>query len=103
MWLVLFNPKIIVKTLLFQASQSGINTQFSSIWPTGATTPAQSGPGSNGNEGMLRILQSPSITGTSLSDGLVSYSGHSLEGFYPSAEMQSVYSTAPADWAMEIF
>ena len=28
--------------------------------------------------------------------------GHSLEQFYPSAEMQSVYSTAPTDWAEEI-
>ena len=24
-----------------------------------------------------------------------------MEGSYPSAEMQSVYSTAPADWANE--
>ena len=40
----------------------------------------QSGPGSNGNEGVLRIPQSPSITGTSLSDYLVSYPGHSLGG-----------------------
>ena len=38
-----------------------------------ATTPGQSGPGSNGNEGVLRIPQSPSITGTSPSDCLVSY------------------------------
>ena len=31
---------------------------------------------------------------------LVSYPGHSLGGdSYPSAEKQSVYSTAPADWA----
>ena len=34
--------------------------QFSSIWPidkavSGATTPGQSGPGSVGNEGVLRI------------------------------------------------
>ena len=27
------------------------------------------------------------------------YPGHSLGGSYPSAEVQSVYSTAPADWA----
>ena len=26
-------------------------------------------------------------------------SGHSLREFYPFAEMQSVYSTAPADWS----
>ena len=30
---------------------------------------------------------------------LVSYTGHSLGGSYPSAEKQSVYSTAPTDWA----
>ena len=34
---------------------------------------------------------------------LVSYPGHSLGGSYPSAEKQSVYSTAPADWAMNLF
>ena len=43
-----------------------------------ASTPGQSGPGSNGNEGVLRIPQSPSITGTSRLDCLVSYPGHSL-------------------------
>ena len=40
--------------------------------------PGQSGPGSNGNEGVLHIPQSPSITGTSPSDCLVSYPGHSF-------------------------
>ena len=47
---------------------------------SGATPPDQSGPGSNSNEGVLRITQSPSIAGTSLSDCLVSYTGHSLGG-----------------------
>ena len=47
----------------------------SSIWPTdstlsAATTLAQSEPRSNGNEGVLHI------TGTSPSDGLVSYPGN---------------------------
>ena len=60
----------------------------------------QSGPGSNGNEGVLRILQSPSITGTSPSDCLVSYQDTHGRGVYPSAEVQSVYPTAPADWAI---
>ena len=32
------------------------------------------------------------------SDCLVSDPGHSLEGSYTSAEVQLVYSTAPADW-----
>ena len=62
--------------------------------------PGRSGPGSNGNERVLCIPQSPSITVTSPSDRLVSYPGHSLEGSYPSAEVQSVYSTAPANWAI---
>ena len=60
----------------------------------------QSGPGSDGNEGVLCIPQSSSTAGTSPSDCLVSYPGHSSGGgSYPSAEVQSVYSTAPADWA----
>ena len=71
--------------------------QSTSIWPidrtlSGATTPGQSGPWSDGNE---RVLHIP---GTSPSDYLVSYLGHSS---YPSAKKQSVYSTAPADWARE--
>ena len=57
-----------------------------------------SGPGSDGNQGMLHIPQSSSITGDFPPDCLVSYPGHLLRVFYPSAEMQSVYSTAPADW-----
>ena len=32
---------------------------------SGATTPCQSGPRSDGNQGVLRIIQSSSITGTS--------------------------------------
>ena len=78
----------------------------SSIWLidktlSGATTPSQSVPGSNDNEGILCITQSCSITGTSPSDCLVSYPEHSLGESYPSAEMQSVYSPAPADWTRE--
>ena len=65
---------------------------------SGATTPGENRPGSDSNEGVLRIPQSSSITGTSPSDCLVSYLGHLLrEGSYPSAEMQSMYSTAPVD------
>ena len=75
------------------------------IWPidrilSGATTPGNSGPGSNGNERVLRIPQSSSITGASQSDCLMSYPGHTLGEFYPYAEMQSVYSVAPAEWAI---
>ena len=86
----------------FYYKQFSINTQFSSNWLIdrtlpGATTPGQSRPWSDGSEGVLRITQSSSITGTSRSDCLVSYRGHSLGESYPSAEIQSAYSTAPAD------
>ena len=45
------------KTILFQIIQFSMCTQFSSNWHidmalSGATTPGQSGPGSNGNEGV---------------------------------------------------
>ena len=59
----------------------------------GTTSLGQSGPGSNGNEGVHNIPQSSRIR-ASPSDSLVSYPGHSLEGSYPSIKMQSVYSTA---------
>ena len=93
------------QTILFQAIQFSIILQFSSIWLidrtlSGATTSGLSGPGSDGNEGVLRIPQSSSITWASPSDCLISYPGHSLVGSYPSAEKQSVYSTSPADWAI---
>ena len=56
----------------------------SSIWPidrtlSGATTPGQSGPGSNGNEEVFCIPQSSRITGASPSDCL----GHSFGGVLP--------------------
>ena len=67
---------------------------------SGATTPGQSVPGSSGNEGVLCIPQSSSISGTSPSDCLESYPGHLLQWeSYPSAVKQSVYSMAPVDWA----
>ena len=55
------------KAVLFQTIQFSISTQFSSIWPidrtlSGVTTPSQSGPGSDGNEGILCIPQSSNIT-----------------------------------------
>ena len=81
--IVFVHKQLNVKTVLFQTIQFSISTQFNSIWPidrtlSGATTPGLSGPGSDGNEGMLCILQSSSITGTTPSDCLVSYLGHSL-------------------------
>ena len=98
------NPFLyIYNTVLFQTIQLSISSQFqyqkivlfqtirlsiSTHTPidrtlSGATTPGQSGPGSDGNEGVLRILQSSSITGTSPSDCLVSYAGHLLVFFTP--------------------
>ena len=67
--------------------------------PSGPTTPSQSGPGSNCKERVLRIPQISSITEATPSDCLMLYPEHSLEEFYSSAEMQSVYSTASTDWA----
>ena len=60
---------------------------------SGATTPTQSGPGRDGNEGVLRISEA------SPSDRFVSYPGQPLEGgSYSISEIHSVYSTTPADW-----
>ena len=66
------------------------------IWPIDrtlscATTSDKSGPGGDVNEGVIHIPQSSSITGTSPSDCLMSYTAHSLWGPYPSAEKQSIY------------
>ena len=51
------------------------------------------------NEGVLCIPQCSSITRASPSDCFVSYRKNSLWESYPSAEMQSVYSVPPTDWA----
>ena len=62
-----------------------------------ATILSKNRPGSDVDKGVLHIPQSSSIIGASPSDCLVSYLGHSLGKSYPSAEMPSVYSAAPAD------
>ena len=67
-----------LETVLFQTIQFSMIILFSSIWPidrtlSGATTPGQSGPGSNGNEEVLRISQNSNITVTSALYCLVSY------------------------------
>ena len=72
----------------FQQIQFSISTQFSSFRPidrtlSGATTSGQSWRGGDGNEGVLRFLQSSCITETSLSDCLMSYLGHSLKWGLP--------------------
>ena len=88
------------QTVLIQTIQFNISMQFSSIQLidralSGATIPDQSGPGSNGKEGVLRIPQNSSITGTSLSDGLVSYPGHSLGGVLTPMQRSSWYILLP--------
>ena len=62
-----------IKTVLFEAIQFSISTQFSFIWPidktlSGATISVKSWLGNDGNEGVLCISQSSSITGASPSD-----------------------------------
>ena len=97
------------KTVLFQVIQFSNSILFSSTWPmnrtlSDATTLGQNGPRSNGNEEVHCIPKNSSIIGTSPSNCLVSYPGHLLGvGYYPSAEVQSVYFTAPASWAIIIY
>ena len=79
----------------------------SSIWPvdrtiSGATTLGLNGSGSYSVERVLRIPPNSSITGASPSKCFVLYPGHSFRGSYASAEIQSVYSTAPDNWATRV-
>ena len=95
---ILFRPIQFSQIFLIQTIQFSISLHFSSIRlvyraQSGTTTPGKSGPASDGNEGMLRIPQSSSITEASPSDCLASYLGYSLGESYPSAEVPSVYST----------
>ena len=46
-------------------------------------------------KGYMTFPNSPGISGASLSDYLMSY-------LRPSTEMQSVYSTTPADWSITV-
>ena len=58
-------------------------------------------PGSNSNEGELHIPESSKITETLPLDCFVSYQDTYLRGrSYSSTEMQSVYFTASAEWAI---
>ena len=67
-----------------------------------ATTSGKNRPGSDGNKEVLHIPQSSSITRASPSDCFVSFRGHWLWEYYPSAEVQSVYSAALADWVTRL-
>ena len=70
---------------------------------SGATTPYQSGQGSDDNEEVFCIPQNSNITGASPSDCLVWCPEHLLGGSYSFVEMQSVYSIAPAFISYLIF
>ena len=66
----------------------------------------QSGPRTNGNEGVLRIPQSSRITKASPSDYLVSYSRHSFGGSFTSLQRCSQcilqpQQNKPCKWSME--
>ena len=81
-----------------------LNSFFSDRTLSGATTSGQSRPGSDGNERVLRISQSSIISGASQSDYLISYPEPSLgSGSYLFAEIQLVYSIAPADWVCRLY
>ena len=72
-----------------------------SIWPidrtlSDTTSPGQSGPGSDGNKHSPTLHHYWNLTMRLFG---VIYRTIVVLGSYPSAEMQSVYSTAPADWA----
>ena len=83
-----------VKAVLFQTIQISISTQFSSIQPIDRMDR------SNDNEGVFSIPYISSINKASPSDCLVSSPGHVLRESYISAEMQSAYFTALADWTI---
>ena len=86
---LLFQAIQFIQTVLIQLNHFSKSTDFVytkiNVKPidralSGATIPGQSGPGSNGNEGVPPYSPKLSITGTSPTDCLVSYTGHSLVG-----------------------
>ena len=69
-----FSQTVLMQTIQFKYAVSSIQSINRAL--SGANIWGKSGPGSNGNEGVLYIPQSSRITGTSPSDCLVSYPGH---------------------------
>ena len=63
----------------------------------------QSGPESDGNDGVFRIIQIPSITGASPSDCLMSYPENSLGESYTFAEMLWVFQQPQPTGSTHIF
>ena len=85
-----------IQNSLFEAVQFRISTYFSSICPldwtlSDATTLGHSGPGSDGNEDVLRISPSSSTNRTSPSDWLEPYLGHPLMVVLPLCRWCSRY------------
>ena len=74
-WFFYTKSSLYILTVLYQTIQF-ISALLSSIWPIdrtrpGPTTPGQSGPGNDSNEGVLCIPQGSSISGASLLDCFV--------------------------------
>ena len=69
----------------------------SSQWLTDTASLGQSWSGSNSNEEVLHIFQN-SMTETPLSDGLVSYPGHSLLGVCHFPAPAEMFSLVPVTW-----
>ena len=90
---------------LFRFFYAHLTPQIIDRTLSGATSVGQIGTGSDGNEGVLRILQSSCITETSPSACLVSFPGHSLGRVLPLCrDAVSVFcSHLPADGASLIF
>ena len=73
---------VLFRAIQFRSHLFALSLNVSSIRPidrtlSGITPLGQSRPRGNGNEGVLRILQSSSSIGASQLDCLVSYPGHS--------------------------
>ena len=62
---------------------------------SGATSPGQIDPGSDGNEDVLCISLSSSVTGASISDSLMSYTGHLLGGGLTCLQRSNRYILQP--------
>ena len=103
--IVFVHTQLNLKAVRFQTIQFSISTQFSSIWPidrtlSDITTPGQSWPGSDGNEWYSAFPKTPALLEPPDRIVLCHIQDTSSGGWsYSSAEMPSVYSTAPAEWA----
>ena len=103
------NQTVLFLTIQYSISQLSAHNLISnsSIWLIERTLPGDTTPGprepESGNSLILRIPQRSTITWSLLTDCLMSYTGHSLWGSYSSAEMQSMYLTAPADRAKNLW